>query len=77
MSATEPPLTPASVRAAAALAGLPLSVDRADAVTDVLNEWLPGSHALNARMRAAELDEVMPVTPFAAPQTNRTGPADD
>lgn len=73
MSAEEPAATSASVRSAAALVRLPLEADRVDTVAEVLNGWLEGTHALNTRMRAPEFDEIMPITPFSAPDVRRSG----
>jgi hypothetical protein len=57
-------LAAADVLAAAAMAGLPLAPERAGAVADLLNAWLPAAAGLSARMRDPELDALPPVTAF-------------
>ena len=58
-------VTEASIRASAEHAGLPLTAERAAAVTALLAAWLPVANALSERMQAAELQALMPAITFA------------
>src|SRR2546430_13210187 len=53
-------VTEASIRASADHADLPLTAERAAAVTALLAAWLPAANALSERMQAAELQALMP-----------------
>ena len=58
-------VTVADVQATARLADLPLSDERAAAVAGLLSAWVPPANALSARMRAVDLDRLMPAVVFA------------
>ena len=60
-------VTEASIRASAEHADLPLTAERAAAVTALLAAWLPAANALSERMQAAELQALMPAITFASP----------
>jgi hypothetical protein len=64
MTAQPPAVTVEAIAAAARLADLPLTQERAAAVADLLTAWVPAANALNARMRADELRSVAPPTTF-------------
>jgi hypothetical protein len=51
----------------AAAARLPLTADRIAIVAEILGEWTPGCHELNAVMSAADRVEVVPITVLAHP----------
>ena len=64
MSAADPVVPPQTLAAAAPLADLPLSDDRAAAVAGLLAVWVPAANALSSRMQAEELRGLMPATTF-------------
>ncbi|WP_432571306.1 hypothetical protein [Kineococcus sp. SYSU DK005] len=59
-------MTPEHVHAAAVHVGLPLDEERAQAVAELLSQWLPAAEQLNERMRAQAMAEVAPITVFAS-----------
>lgn len=63
-------ITPDTVRAAAALAGLPLPEARVAEVTALLAAWVPAANALSTRMQSDDVCDLMPAVVFTQ------GPAD-
>jgi hypothetical protein len=64
MSATHLGVTPDTIKAAAPLADLALSDDRAAAVAGLLAVWVPAANALSTRMQAEDLRGLTPATTF-------------
>lgn len=64
MSPAGEAITPDAVHAAAVLADLPLTPQRATDVAALLASWLPAAHALNTRMQAEDLRGLAPAVTF-------------
>ena len=63
----KPTISPATLRALADYADLPLAAGREAAVVAVLGAWLPDIDALSRKMSAAEHQDLAPVTTFIHP----------
>lgn len=64
MSTPGSPITQQSVQAAAVLADLRLSEERAAAVAGLLAAWVPAANVLSTRMQSSDLDGLMPAVVF-------------
>lgn len=67
MTGPDGPITTETVAAAAVLAGLPLTEDRAAAVAGLLAAWVPAANALSERMQAEAVRPLVPTTVFGQP----------
>ena len=66
----EPGVSPATLRALASYADLPLAAGREEAVAAVLGAWLPDVNALSLKMSAPEHQDLAPATTFIHPSVD-------